>query len=164
MRRWHVGGIISACIVVSAIGWYLRGIDGLNVVGTLASIAGLGISIYVAIAVGDIRRSYVSHAILTSSLQRLEVYRGNLSLGIKKKDTRKIHENLSGCKGLLSGLRRHLSSDFEIDTVINCVEICVSEAVGETDPRLKECEHKLNSLLERLRTHIMELQWGGHDG
>ena len=156
-----IGG---GCIAAAVTGWMVRGVDGLNILGTIASIVGLGFSIYVTLLVGEIRRGYVSHAMLKTGLERLLKHRKNLGIAIDRNDQGKVRIHLASCKGLLLELIPHLPKEHNFNSLaIDIQGLLDNSSSTMLVLRAADLQSSIDELIERFRMHQMRMEWGGND-
>jgi hypothetical protein len=141
-------------------------INDISVVGSIASVFGLIVSLYVLARVNAISKSYARQALLPMYLKNLGGSLKNLDARLKKKDREGVHEELSRCRSHLRGALPHLAKSQAV--MFTTLEQRVAAAVAQPEDVnfLRESERlrsELVGVLEYLKSQVKESAWRSRD-
>ncbi|HUT94348.1 MAG TPA: hypothetical protein VMY37_33115 [Thermoguttaceae bacterium] len=140
--------------------------DWASILGLLVSMAGLCITLWVAVRVRRIEQHYVRQALLPSYVRKLGGQIKNLEEGLKSKNRTEALKALVVCQTVLRDLSVHLRGRRaqRVSQVIERID-ALRKAQREAT-FLAQCEEvnaDLKASLESLRTLQKELQWRSRD-
>ena len=136
----------------------------LGVTGSVASIIGLVVTVYVAWAIRKLRQRYVRQAIYTECLANLQAHLRNLKTARTRKKVSDIRERLGRIQEILGRIAIHdleqSSVEWpigEIDRILESRDLEIAVDVAEVIPQVGQ-------RIEKLELMLLELQWGKDDG
>ncbi len=144
----------------------INALEVVNCVGSIASIAALSVTVYVALRVHRIETSYVRQALLPYHARRLKTHVKTLAMAIRNKDDMEARSILALCRANLADVcnilpdkqRRRLAD------VQRTADELIRTASGTS--LLAGCERfgaMLKGELESLATYEREFKWRRRD-
>jgi len=140
--------------------------DLLSILGNLASIAGLFITVWVLYRVRNIEKAFLKQAILPSRMRVLRGYIRNLEKAIETRNRQSALQELERCQAFLEAcfdyLEGHRRESFE-QTAQKLEHGC---RLAEEKEFWTECERalaRLHGAYEHLKTLVKELEWRTKD-
>ncbi len=138
----------------------------LNIPGNVASMVGLGITIWVWFRVGSIQRGFLKQAILPPRMRVLEGRVRNLEQAIQTKNRQSASQELERCRSLLRASREYLEGHRResCEQTADMIERVRQLPAGVQFWR--ECERirsRLHGVHEDLKTLVKELEWRTKD-
>lgn len=138
----------------------------LSFLGNVASIVGLGVTIWVLCRVRNIERAFLKQALLPSRMRVLRGYIGNLEQAIRTKNRQSTLQGLERCRSLLKASFDYLEGHRRQ----SCEQTAeVIERVSQLSVEVEfwtECDRalsRLHGVHEDLKTLVKELEWRTKD-
>jgi type VI protein secretion system component VasK len=108
-KAWWATGLAVVLVITALVAcWAFGGDIAVGRVSSVMTAIGLTISVYVALAVTELRRRYVRQGILKSCQQRLARCSSNLKSANPKKNSDSIVKHLTLARRVLEHSQRHL--------------------------------------------------------
>jgi len=147
--------------------------DSLNIWGSVASIAGLLVSIVGLIItirvlwrVRNIEKAFLKQALLPSRMKALQGYMRNLERAITTKNRQSVLQELERCRALIKAcfdyLEGHRRESFE-QTAQALEHACQLSAENEFWTECERALSRLHGVHEDLKTLVKELEWRSKD-
>lgn len=137
--------------------------DWFSWIGSLASIFGLAITLYVARAVWKIEKSYLRQALLPKYVTKLKAASKNIRIYCEKNDEENVKAQLLKCQYILEGLAKHIPQEYGAKRIIDKIE-SFQEQPDRLISNAVSIQHWIDGLVERLDLLKYELQWRGRNG
>ena len=151
-----------ACILgcIASIRFYDSYLDGLSIVGSVASVVGLILAVYVTQTVRQIRDRYMRQVMLKECVQRLDAVSKILGTSFKGKNPAKTREYLSKAKGILKSesLARHFQKDWS--SQLQTIDSAIKEDDRGLITASRQASSEISSILEELHLALIEEEWG----
>jgi 5-bromo-4-chloroindolyl phosphate hydrolysis protein len=137
--------------------------NNVTLIGSLASILGLLITLYVAWAVSLIEQSYVRQALLPKYISSLKRILKNLDQGLGAKDNQALRSRLSEARELLRAVARHFPKKTNAGKLV--ISITDSFEASERHFLLKaeEIIAELNGEVQAIDVLKAEMEWRRRD-
>ena len=141
--------------------------DVLNILGNVASIIGLGVTVWVLYRVRNIEKAFLKQAILPPTMRVLRRYLGNLERAIETKSRQATLQELERCRSLLNASHGYLdghrreSCEQTVQVIENVCQLFSAEIEFWTG-----CDRAISRLYgvhEDLKTLVKEMEWRTKD-
>jgi hypothetical protein len=146
--------------------WRGAGVGLLNVVGNVASIVGLAVTIWVLFRVRNIEKAFLKQALLPSTMRVLRRYIGNLEQAIQTRNRESTSQALERCRSLLMASFDYLEGDRRQSCGQTAEVIEHVRAVSVDLEFWIECHKalsRLHGVHEDFKTLVKELEWRTKD-
>ncbi len=142
------------------LGYSVDSADGVGIAGSIASVAGLIVSAYVALTVRRIRVRYIRQVVFKECLGKLKAHRRNLSSAINNNDGDRVRQQLARVNAVLARIALHVPetlqvewSDQRFNAVLNSDDLIVAV-------RANEILYMIDERMETLSLMLTEMEWG----
>ena len=140
--------------------------ESLNILGNVASMVGLGITIWVLCRVRIIEKAFLKQALLPSRMRVLRGHIRNLERAIQTKNRQSALQELERCRSLLKASSEYLGGDRQESSEHTAQAIERLCQFADEDKFWAGCGMvlaRLHGVHEGLKTLVQELEWRTKD-
>jgi hypothetical protein len=137
--------------------------DWLAIVGSLASIIGVVVSLYVLQAVRRIRHRYIRQAMMEACLARLHRCRTNLRDSAESRDADQFRQTLGTLKAILRRIDLHKQSDRTVQWSDEEIDALIQLDNRRIVARSRQIVARLNDWIETIDLELTATRWGNDE-
>jgi hypothetical protein len=137
--------------------------DWLSVIGSVASLVGLALTVYVAVTVRSIRRRYLRQVVFRECRDKLLTHRKNLSRAVKRESPSGIRMELARVQAGLRRVALHDAAASAVDWSVSGLDTLLQADDRIVLSRVNEVLPRIDGYIETLELRLTELDWGKDD-
>lgn len=138
--------------------------DLLTITGSLASILGFGLTIYVAKTIRAVRKSYVRQAMLPQLVKKLRQIARNLEESINSRDELLVRKALAQARTVAASIDSHVADRLTPRRLHETVLNAEHSAGGLLFRNASNVGNELQAEVERLTLLKYQFEWQSQDG
>jgi hypothetical protein len=152
----------SAVVVVVASRW--GGIDGVSWVGTVASLLGLGVSLYTANAVRELRAQHLNRVMLAECYGRLTSHLRSIRIAISRSQVETVRLHISKTVSVLERISLHDESQTIVNFEVSSLREVAKSQADLLIPRVQDLLPIIHERLTYLELKLEAMNWGSTNG